>query len=165
MTPESFKPRNLNDLFWWGAIAEAKCGYPDKLVKKLRDPQATPTPEAREYLATIIEGSQRPPVRDTRTKLKPHMLEQLRSVIARMETQKALGYMPRAHYKRQKAALIADISATTGAKPIVVTKRWNELATSEEKRARELAAFIREHAPLPATRTVYRMGKRIKTES
>ncbi len=163
----------LDALPWMNAVSEAKSGYPDRLAKLLRDPAAMPTAEAREYLAAIVDGSQRPPVRDTRTKLAPQLLAKLRGVIAMMADKKAYGSMSQAKYKRQKDALIAEISAMTGAKPIVVTKRWNEMAAAEGKRAMEQVAWMRqlqsENAPPTARSTVYRMGKhvgrRIKSES
>ncbi len=141
----------------WRAMEKLEAG----IAALQKDPEITANEMCKDLLELLQKLLQR---------AWPH--HDVKKIVAPMQahfdgerSKKALGYMPRAHYKRQKAALIADISATTGAKPIVVTKRWNELATSEEKRARELAAFIREHAPRPATRTVYRMGKRIKTES
>ena len=165
MTEEPFRPKSLNEMFWWSALAEAQAGQPDELTALLRDPEATPTAEAREYLASIIEGSQRPPVRDTRTKLPPRRLAQMRVVIAALEDGKAFGHLPLHQYKRQKDALIAEISSDTGAKPIVVKKRWNELATVEEKRAKELVAWVRQHRKPPPQRTIYRMGKIVKVES
>jgi hypothetical protein len=165
MTTEPYKPRSLNDLFWWGAIGEAKQGYPERLAELLRKSDATPTPEAREYLASIIDGTQRAPIRASRTKIKPRLQAQMRSVIAHMEDSKAFGRMSAADGKRQKNALIAEIAATTGAKLIVVTKRWNEIAAEEEKRAKELVATVRKYTEPTPQRAVYRMGKKIKLES
>lgn len=165
MPTEPYKPRSLNDLFWWGAIGEAKQGYPERLTELLRDYDAHPTPEAREYLASIVEGSHRAPVRASRTKITPRLQAQMRSVIGRMELIKAFGRMSAAEGKRQKNALVAEIAATTGAKLIVVTKRWNEIADDEEKLAKEIVATVRKYTAPTPQRAVYRMGKKIKPES
>lgn len=163
--PDAIQITSLNQLAWLGAIGEAKIGYPDRLAKRLRDPEATLIPEAREYLAAIIEGSQRPPVRDTRTKLPPRLMAQMKSTIFWMEQGKAMGILTPAQYRRQKNALIAELAATTGAKPIVVTKRWNAISAEESKKAKELAAIVRHVREPGPQRTVYRMGKCVKVES
>ena len=161
-TPRKFK--NLDEMFWCSAMGDAKFGFPDKLATRLRDPNAVIPVEVREYLAAVIEGSQRAPVRKTRTDIDPYMLAKIRAFIARQERLLAGGYLSPKEVRDSKKEMMDAIAKKTGAKPSTVRVRWNELAAIEKPKAQRMEQLMRESNPEPK-RTVYRNGKPVQLKS
>lgn len=165
---DSRKVHNMNELFWLDALGAARAGYPDRLAARLRDPKAEITPEAREYLAAIVEGSERAPVRDTRRTIDPYTLAKMKVLVARHEEMVAGGYLTPAKARRVKAMLMAEFVDLTGAKPGTVRVRWDQLAAAQRPHAQELAKALKDalqtESPTPQ-RTIYRSGKAVKLKS
>ena len=145
-------------------MGDAKFGFPDKLAARLRDQETVIPMEVREYLAAVIEGSQRAPVRKTRTNIDPHTLAHLGAYIAREESFLAGGYLSPKKARDRKKEMMALVAKKTGAKLSTIRVRWNELAAIEKPKAQRMEQLMRESNPEPK-RTVYRNGKPVKLKS
>jgi hypothetical protein len=156
---ETVRIKSLDDLAWGDAVYLAKHGEPDILVKLLRD-ATKPVPEnVRAFLAGVVDGTERP-IRNMRirinhrTRLDIHILAHHIGEVA--------GYHGRGVNKSQKARLISELAQTTGAKASSIVRVWNRHERAGVTSGREWAKLRDSTKP---TRTIVRMGKKVKVES
>jgi len=153
---------SLDALAWSGALHLARHGEPDKLAALLRGGTAVPD-DVRSFLADVVAGTAKPPVRNTRIKVG----HETKLILYKLADAEARGISTKAMTKR----FIGELAQQTGAKPTVLRRQFSTFLKPQAASWRAslaLAKEIREEVAREKagyTRTIVRDGKKVKVES